>query len=159
MFLKNWWYVAAWPQEVTRVPMRRVFMNEPVTMYRLESGAAVAIEDRCAHRNFPLSKGCLIADHLRCGYHGLTYGPNGIPVHAPGQVGVPTGAAVLAYPPVRKMWAPAHSRETRWADTSRVRCEPSCRKPTSRRTTSLVARGPQRSADRRPTRNSSMPPR
>ena len=31
MFLRNYWYVAAWDHEVTRQHMlRRIFLNEPV---------------------------------------------------------------------------------------------------------------------------------
>jgi vanillate O-demethylase monooxygenase subunit len=47
MFLRNFWYVAAADHEVSRTPMRRVFLGEPVVLYRKEDGTPVALEDRC----------------------------------------------------------------------------------------------------------------
>ena len=47
-------------------------------------GRAVALEDKCAHRYAPLSKGALIGDTLRCGYHGLCYDTTGKCVQIPG---------------------------------------------------------------------------
>ena len=55
MFLRNCWYVAAWAEEVTRAPLARIFLGLPVMLYRTEQGEAVALEDRCCHRNLPLS--------------------------------------------------------------------------------------------------------
>ncbi|MGE0736905.1 MAG: Rieske 2Fe-2S domain-containing protein, partial [Alphaproteobacteria bacterium] len=46
-FVRNEWYVAAWDHEVTRQPLARVYMNEPVVLFRTEAGKAVALEDRC----------------------------------------------------------------------------------------------------------------
>ena len=46
-FLRNSWYVAAFDNEVGSEPLARMFLNEPVVLYRDESGAAVALEDRC----------------------------------------------------------------------------------------------------------------
>src|SRR5665213_3391211 len=49
-----------------------------VVMYRTESGQVVALEDRCPHRNLPLSKGELVGpDRIQCGYHGLEFNPAG----------------------------------------------------------------------------------
>jgi phenylpropionate dioxygenase-like ring-hydroxylating dioxygenase large terminal subunit len=36
-----------------------------------------ALDDRCAHRQFPLHKGVVTGQGLRCGYHAWTYGPDG----------------------------------------------------------------------------------
>ena len=67
MFLRNCWYVAAWDNEVGRAPFARTILNEPVVLFRTESGAAVALEDRCCHRHLPLSMGRVIGDQLQCG--------------------------------------------------------------------------------------------
>jgi len=100
--LKNWWYMAGWANEITRTPMRRILLNQPVVIFRLQDGGVAALEDRCAHRNFPLSMGCLIGDRLRCGYHGLTYDAAGRAVYAPGQPQPPRNGDVRAFPLIEK---------------------------------------------------------
>lgn len=76
-FLRNTWYMAGWPEDVTRTPMRRLFLGEPVVMYRTEQGAPIALRDACPHRQVPLSRGRLIGDELECAYHGLRFLPDG----------------------------------------------------------------------------------
>ena len=56
MFLRNCWYVAAWDNEVGREPFARTILNEPVVLFRIESGEAVALEDRCCHRQLMLTE-------------------------------------------------------------------------------------------------------
>jgi len=43
-FLRDFWYIGAWAAEVTRKPMRRVIMNEPIVFYRREDETIVALE-------------------------------------------------------------------------------------------------------------------
>lgn len=102
MFLRASWYVAARAAEVTRAPLARMLLDEPVVLYRREDGAAVALEDRCCHRHLPLSMGKLEGDNLRCGYHGLLFAPSGACVQIPGQESVPPQARVRAYPLVER---------------------------------------------------------
>ena len=73
MYLRNAWYVAAWPSELNAGPLARTFLDEPVVLFRTEDGAMHALEDRCCHRNLPLSMGKVEGDNLRCGYHGLLF--------------------------------------------------------------------------------------
>ena len=42
----NRWYVAARSAEVTRAPLERFILNEPVVFYRTASGAPVALAAR-----------------------------------------------------------------------------------------------------------------
>lgn len=102
MFIKNHWYVAGWSKELLSVPLARIFLNEPVVMYRTELGRAVAMEDRCCHRNLPLSMGSVHGEHIVCGYHGLAYDCSGKCVHIPGQEQIPSQARVRAYPLVER---------------------------------------------------------
>ena len=102
MFLQNAWYVAAWDCEIGRTPVPRTILNEPVVLYRKADGTPVALEDRCCHRHFPLSKGTVVEDDLRCGYHGLRYDAGGVCVEIPGQPLIPPGARVRSYPVVEK---------------------------------------------------------
>jgi len=102
MFLKNHWYVAALSGEVGREPLGRILLNEPIVLYRTEKGEAVALEDRCSHRRYPLHKGKLIGDELQCGYHGLVFDCRGNCVKVPGQPQVPAAARIRSYPLVER---------------------------------------------------------
>ena len=104
MFLRNCWYVAAWDGEVGRTPFGRSIVGEGVVLYRKEDGEVVALEDRCCHRNMPLSMGRLQGDEIRCGYHGLVYDARGTCVEVPGQVAIPPGARIKSYP-VAEKWS------------------------------------------------------
>jgi len=102
MFVRNCWYVAAWGSEVGREPFARTILGEPVVLYRTESGRAVALEDRCCHRNLPLSMGRIEGDAVRCGYHGLKFDPTGACIEVPGQSAIPPGARVRSYPLIER---------------------------------------------------------
>ena len=97
-FVRNAWYAAGWSDEVSRQPLARVFLGEPVVLYRTESGKPVALRDQCPHRKLPLSLGRLVGDHLECGYHGMTFDTEGQCVRIPGQPHIPKGAKVQNYP-------------------------------------------------------------
>lgn len=119
MFVKNAWYVAGWSHEIGRTPLERWIIGEPVVLYRTEAGRAVALEDRCAHRLAPLSKGKLVGDAIQCGYHGMTFDCEGNCVRLPGQAVIPKAAKVRKYPLVERFgWAwiwmgdPAHADES-----------------------------------------------
>jgi phenylpropionate dioxygenase-like ring-hydroxylating dioxygenase large terminal subunit len=102
MFLKNHWYVAALAEEVGRQPLGRILLDEPVVLFRKENGDAVALEDRCSHRSFPLHKGTLIGDTVQCGYHGLLFDCSGKCVKVPGQGQAPAAAGIRTYPLVER---------------------------------------------------------
>ncbi|MEM7224944.1 MAG: aromatic ring-hydroxylating dioxygenase subunit alpha [Pseudomonadota bacterium] len=59
------------------------FAGEPIVLVRTKSGKVFALEDRCAHRQVPLSKGVVDGENLRCGYHGWTYKASGRCVSVP----------------------------------------------------------------------------
>jgi phenylpropionate dioxygenase-like ring-hydroxylating dioxygenase large terminal subunit len=97
MFLKNVWYVAASSDEVTRKPMGRVLLGEPVVMYRKENNTVVALENRCCHRRAPLHRGDVVGDALQCGYHGFTFDESGACIKVPGMTTPPKNARVKSY--------------------------------------------------------------
>src|SRR5688572_796905 len=102
MFVRNAWYVAAWDHEVTRTMRRRILLDEPVVLFRTAEGKPVALEDRCCHRQAPLSMGKLAGNVVTCPYHGLQFDTTGKCVKVPSQDMVPATAKVRAYPLVQK---------------------------------------------------------
>jgi vanillate O-demethylase monooxygenase subunit len=102
-YLRNAWYPAAWAEEVTREPMARTLLDEPVLLYRTEAGAPVALEDRCCHKFLPLSLGRIKGDCVECGYHGMTYDATGACVRIPGQPAIPANARVHSYPVAERL--------------------------------------------------------
>lgn len=102
MILRNYWYIAAQAQEVTRTPLARLICEEPVVLYRTGTGAPVALRDLCSHRRAPLSKGKLVGDALQCPYHGLRFDPAGRCIRIPGQEAIPEGAHIDAFPAIER---------------------------------------------------------
>jgi phenylpropionate dioxygenase-like ring-hydroxylating dioxygenase large terminal subunit len=52
-------------------------------LFRDNAGTPAALEDRCAHRNTPLSIGTVKQGRLHCAYHGWTYGVDGTVMEVP----------------------------------------------------------------------------
>ncbi|MBC7799558.1 MAG: aromatic ring-hydroxylating dioxygenase subunit alpha, partial [Gemmatimonadaceae bacterium] len=95
----NHWYPLAWSHEVKAGRAIAVsFAGEPIVLVRGPGGDVFALEDRCAHRQVPLSKGVVAGDAIRCCYHGWTYDRTGACVDVPylGKGQLPNG--VRAYP-------------------------------------------------------------
>jgi vanillate O-demethylase monooxygenase subunit len=101
-FLKNRWYVAALTTEVDDTPLARTIAGQKTVLFRDTKGEIVALEDRCAHRQAPLSLGEVVGDNIQCGYHGLTFDRSGSCVRVPSQKLIPPGACVRAYPVAEK---------------------------------------------------------
>ena len=74
---KDCWYVAATSDEVGDGLTARRLLDTPVLLFRLSDGSVAALEDRCAHRPYPLSAGHREGDLVVCGYHGCTYDATG----------------------------------------------------------------------------------
>lgn len=97
MFPRNHWYVAGLSSELQDKPVARTLLGKPVVLFRGPSGEAAALEDRCCHRQLPLSYGTLEDGGIRCGYHGLLFGPDGKCLEIPGQEKIPSKAFVKPY--------------------------------------------------------------
>jgi phenylpropionate dioxygenase-like ring-hydroxylating dioxygenase large terminal subunit len=93
------WYPLAWSHELK--PGRTFaarFAGQPIVLVRPKQGPVFALEDRCAHRQVPLSKGVVSGCTVKCGYHGWSYDPSGACRDVPyiGKNKLPNG--VRAYP-------------------------------------------------------------
>jgi phenylpropionate dioxygenase-like ring-hydroxylating dioxygenase large terminal subunit len=100
--IRNEWYVAAFAGELGRHLTRRKLLGRNVVLYRTLEGRAVALDDRCAHRSFPLSSGRLDGDTLVCGYHGFRYDAAGDCIGIPSQPKCPRGIGVRSYPLIER---------------------------------------------------------
>ena len=97
----NHWYPLAEARQVSRNRTLAVaFAGEAIVLARTETDKVFALENRCAHRQFPLSQGIVCpGGEIQCGYHAWRYNDAGhvtrIP-HAPPATSPARG--VRAYP-------------------------------------------------------------
>jgi renierapurpurin 18,18'-hydroxylase len=97
----DFWYPVAVSASVRREKTFAArFAGQRIALYRSAGGIVYALEDRCAHRQVPLSMGVVEGDTLRCCYHAWAYRGNGriwqIPYLPKGAARPPRG--VRAYP-------------------------------------------------------------
>ncbi len=95
----DFWYPMAWSEDLKAgKTLARSFAGEPIVLFRGKSGQVFALEDRCAHRQVPLSMGVVEGETLKCGYHGWAYNCAGACIDVPylGRERLPNG--VKAYP-------------------------------------------------------------
>ena len=80
----DYWYPLARSGDVKPgKTIGRTFAGEPIVIIRAESGRIFALEDRCAHRQVPLSKGKVSGERIQCCYHGWVYDDTGRCVNIP----------------------------------------------------------------------------
>jgi renierapurpurin 18,18'-hydroxylase len=97
----DFWYPVARSRKVRRGQVIATgFAGERIALYRGRGGAVHALEDRCAHRQVPLSMGVVEGETLRCCYHAWAYRGDGrisqIPYLSKGDGRPPRG--VRGYP-------------------------------------------------------------
>jgi len=76
--LENYWYIACTSRAISSKPCAFQAFNKQFVAFKNSEGTVAVLEDRCAHRNAPLSAGFLDGKLLRCPYHGWGYNPNGV---------------------------------------------------------------------------------
>ena len=102
-FAFNCWSVAAASHSVSAdKPLATMVTGKPMVLFRNPSGGAVALEDRCVHRQAPLSLGRIEPRGLRCLYHGLLFGSDGRCLEIPGQEIIPPNCSVATYPVIER---------------------------------------------------------
>ncbi len=80
---ENWFVTASSNQVRGDRPFATSIHGVPLVLFRTGE-SIVAAEDRCPHRNAPLSAGIVTNQEIRCPYHGWTFGKHGVCTHAPG---------------------------------------------------------------------------
>jgi phenylpropionate dioxygenase-like ring-hydroxylating dioxygenase large terminal subunit len=98
----NAWYVAATSDEIGEELKERYLLGRSVLLYRTRDGHAVALDNRCPHRSFPLSNGSRDGDNVVCGYHGMTFDQAGRCVLAPSLGRALAGVTVQSFAVVER---------------------------------------------------------
>ena len=75
--LEAFWYIASESKNLQQRPVATTAFGQPIVLFRDSSGHPVALEDRCRHRNAPLSKGFVCQGKISCPYHGWVYDSDG----------------------------------------------------------------------------------
>ena len=80
----NFWYPLARSKQLkASKPLAVIFAGEPIVLVRPKQGEVFALENRCAHRQVPLSLGVVRGERLQCHYHCWTYDRSGACVNVP----------------------------------------------------------------------------
>jgi phenylpropionate dioxygenase-like ring-hydroxylating dioxygenase large terminal subunit len=75
--LRNNWFVVALVTDIGEQPRAISLLGDRFVIWRSADGELVAAEDRCPHREAPLSAGSVKEGTLTCRYHGWTFGDQG----------------------------------------------------------------------------------
>ena len=74
----NPWMIACRSRDLgAHAPLAITIADHHLVLFRDATRTPAALEDRCAHRNTPLSIGTLKQGILHCAYHGWSYGADG----------------------------------------------------------------------------------
>jgi len=82
--LEDAWLPVALSGQLKRRPLARQIAGKPIVLFRGADGAVTALEDRCPHRNYPLSDGRVVEGTIQCPYHGWRFDGSGACVALPG---------------------------------------------------------------------------
>lgn len=89
--MKSWpvtlhrkWFVVARANRIGRKPVAVTLLDRPIVLVRLDGKRIVGFEDRCPHRQAPLSAGRVVHGALQCPYHGWRFDSSGALVELPG---------------------------------------------------------------------------
>lgn len=99
--LRNKWYLICPSVDLKNEIKSLKILGEAIVAFRSKSGKAIALEDRCCHRNAKLSLGYLKGDNVVCGYHGWEFNGSGACELIPSQLPdtkIPPQAKIKKYP-------------------------------------------------------------
>jgi phenylpropionate dioxygenase-like ring-hydroxylating dioxygenase large terminal subunit len=82
--LRQKWFAAARSDRVGKKPVAVTLLDRPIVLVRLDGTHVSGFEDRCPHRQAPLSAGRVVQGALQCPYHGWRFDSSGSLVELPG---------------------------------------------------------------------------
>lgn len=74
--LKNEWFPLLFEKELKNRPISKVLLGQKLVIFKVKD-EVLCFEDRCPHRNVPLSNGKIIDEKIRCNYHGWCFTKDG----------------------------------------------------------------------------------
>ncbi len=81
----QYWYVAATSKELKKAKTQAIkICGVALVLFRNSAGQPCALQDRCPHRNAPLSLGEVVTGELACPYHGWQFNGRGERTLVPG---------------------------------------------------------------------------
>tara|TARA_R110002072_G_scaffold1162_2_gene9621 strand:- start:1306 stop:2400 length:1095 start_codon:yes stop_codon:yes gene_type:complete len=105
-YVRNCWYVAGLSKEFEKGKLTgQKIAGRRMVIWRDMGGEMTALDDRCAHKRFPLSHGRLMPDgSLECAYHGICYNTAGKCTKIPAQEDrdIPPQARVHQFPVIEQ---------------------------------------------------------
>lgn len=90
------WFVGCASRALRAAPLAVTVQGVPLVLFRGAGGRPGALEDRCPHRNAPLSAGRVRGGELECAYHGWRFDAGGACLAVPGLAGAPEARATRA---------------------------------------------------------------
>jgi phenylpropionate dioxygenase-like ring-hydroxylating dioxygenase large terminal subunit len=101
----NFWYAAAWSNQLNDQPARVRMLGQDFVLFRDSDQKAVCLSNTCIHRGGSLSGGKVKGDCVQCPYHGWEFDADGacrrIPSLGAG-ARIPRRARVDSYPTVER---------------------------------------------------------
>jgi phenylpropionate dioxygenase-like ring-hydroxylating dioxygenase large terminal subunit len=94
--LPHQWFIACRSEALRGSPLAARLQGHPLVLFRDRAGRAAALEDRCPHRNVPLSAGRVRDGDLECAYHGWRFDGGGACIAVPGLDAPPSARAAHA---------------------------------------------------------------
>ncbi len=90
-YVANCWYPVSFATEVKQGELYgHKVADKPIVIWRTQDGEAVAFDDRCCHKRFPLSESKMLdSGTVECAYHGLCYDGTGQCIAIPSQPDAP----------------------------------------------------------------------
>jgi phenylpropionate dioxygenase-like ring-hydroxylating dioxygenase large terminal subunit len=91
--LLSGWHPIAYADEIGARPVPLTLMDRPFVAFR-SNGTIALLEDRCPHRNAPLSQGRVVGHTIECPYHGWRFDASGACTRIAGTDAVPDARAI-----------------------------------------------------------------
>jgi phenylpropionate dioxygenase-like ring-hydroxylating dioxygenase large terminal subunit len=82
--LPDQWFIVCRSSALRDRPLGAVLQGLPLVLFRGTGGRPGALEDRCPHRNAPLTAGRVRRGELECAYHGWRFDTTGACAGVPG---------------------------------------------------------------------------
>ena len=92
------WYLLCASRELNKRVFKKNIFGRALVLFRGDSGAVIAMDNRCAHLGADLSEGLIAGDTISCPFHGWGYDGRGRCIKIPGGAAIPLFARQAVFP-------------------------------------------------------------